>query len=147
MVMKWETLLSIKRVRELITGQSSAKTGDHRTQFDRDYDRAVFSSPVRRLHDKTQVFPLDPNDSVRTRLTHSLEVSTVARDVAGAIGRWLLEEGEISEEAQIDSIKTIAATCGLIHDLGNPPFGHAGEVAIQEWFEQTNMLSTLMMKA
>jgi len=81
------------------------------------------------------VFPLEPNDSVRTRLTHSLEVSNIARNMARSIGNWLFEEGEIKKSQQRDSIEIIATTCGLIHDLGNPPFGHAGEKAIQEWFE------------
>ena len=91
------------------------------------------------MHDKAQVFPLEPNDSVRTRLIHSLEVSTVARDMARAIGRWLESEGKINEE-QAKAIEAIAATCALIHDLGNPPFGHAGEEAIAEWFEKQKML-------
>jgi len=87
------------------------------------------------MHDKAQVFPLEPNDSVRTRLTHSLEVSTVARDMARVIGSWLDKDKEEIDEKQAKALETIAATCGLIHDLGNPPFGHAGEEAIAEWFE------------
>jgi dGTPase len=130
--MDWKKLLSEKRVRELSHGAQSVRD-DSRTEFERDYDRAIFSTPVRRLHDKAQVFPLEPNDSVRTRLTHSLEVSTVSRDVARTIGRWLVEKNE-ADERQGAAIETIAATCGLIHDLGNPPFGHAGEEAIREWF-------------
>jgi len=132
--MEWSELLSPKRVREL-SGNPTRSTADHRSQFERDYDRAIFCTPVRRLHDKTQVFPLEPNDSVRTRLTHSLEVSTVSRDVAREIGRWLVKEDGVDEE-QAKAIETIAATCGLIHDLGNPPFGHAGEIAIREWFAE-----------
>ena len=97
-----------------------------RTEFERDYDRAIFSTPVRRMHDKAQVFPLEPNDSVRTRLTHSLEVSTVARDMARAICLWMKQEKFIDIKQATD-IETIAATCGLIDDLGNPPFGHAGQ--------------------
>jgi len=87
------------------------------------------------MQDKTQVFPLDPNDSVRTRLTHSLEVSNIARNMARGIGNWLFEKKKEIDSEQRDSIEIIATTCGLIHDLGNPPFGHAGEKAIQEWFE------------
>ncbi len=71
---------------------------------------------------------------MRRRLTHSLEVSTVVRDVGRAIGRWLGKENIVDEE-QAKALETIAATCGLIHDLGNPPFGHAGETAIKEWFK------------
>jgi len=134
--MEWKKLLSEKRIRDI--GKNDTFTDqppDERTQHGRDYDRAIFSTPVRRMQDKTQVFPLEPNDSVRTRLTHSLEVSNIARNMARGIGNWLLEEGEIKNVQQRDSIEIIATTCGLIHDLGNPPFGHAGEKAIQEWFE------------
>lgn len=134
--MEWEKLLSEKRIRDI--GKNDTSTNqppDERTEHGRDYDRAIFSTPVRRMQDKTQVFPLEPNDSVRTRLTHSLEVSNIARNMARSIGNWLFEEGEIKKSQQRDSIEIIATTCGLIHDLGNPPFGHAGEKAIQEWFE------------
>jgi dGTPase len=134
--MEWEKLLSEKRIRELLEGKpADPSKPDERTQHGRDYDRAIFSTPVRRMQDKTQVFPLDPNDSVRTRLTHSLEVSNIARNMARSIGTWLLDKEEIDSK-QRDSIEIIATTCGLIHDLGNPPFGHAGEKAIQEWFRK-----------
>jgi len=136
--MEWEKLLSEKRIRELLEDKpANPSKPDERTQHGRDYDRAIFSTPVRRMQDKTQVFPLDPNDSVRTRLTHSLEVSNIARNMARGIGNWLIEKEEIDRE-QRDSIEIVATTCGLIHDLGNPPFGHAGEKAIQEWFMEKN---------
>lgn len=127
--MDWDKLLCRKRERE-----SKPPSGELRSEFERDYDRAVFSTPVRRMQDKAQVFPLEPLDSVRTRLTHSLEVSTVARDLARAAGRWMLDNKHIAKAEQAASIESIAAACGLVHDLGNPPFGHAGEVAIQDWF-------------
>lgn len=128
--MDWNVILNPERPRK------STSTGDHREQFERDYDRAVFSSPVKRLQDKAQVFPLEPHDSVRTRLTHSLEVSSVARGLARKVCKdFLLPKGEI-KDGQDRQIEAIAATCGLIHDLGNPPFGHSGEDAIQEWFEK-----------
>ncbi len=133
--MEWDKLLSKKRVRDFFV-QPQQREGDDRTEFDKDYDRAIFSTPVRRMHDKAQVFPLEPNDSVRTRLTHSLEVSTVARDMARIIGSWLEKDKKVIKEEQAKAIEAIAATCGLIHDLGNPPFGHAGEEAIAEWFEK-----------
>ncbi len=134
--MEWGKLLSEKRIRELLEDKpANPSKPDERTQHGRDYDRAIFSTPVRRMQDKTQVFPLEPNDSVRTRLTHSLEVSNIARNIARSIGNWLLKEGKIKEK-QRDSVEIIAATCGLIHDLGNPPFGHAGEDAIKEWFRK-----------
>jgi dGTPase len=134
--MEWGKLLSEKRIRELLEDEpANPSKPDERTQHGRDYDRAIFSTPVRRMQDKTQVFPLDPNDSVRTRLTHSLEVSNIARNMARGIGNWLFEKKKEIDSKQRDSIEIIATTCGLIHDLGNPPFGHAGEDAIQEWFE------------
>lgn len=126
--MDWDKLLCPKRDRP-----SKRPSGELRSEFERDYDRAVFSTPVRRMQDKAQVFPLEPLDSVRTRLTHSLEVSTVARDLARAAGRWMLENRH-AKAKHAPSIESIAAACGLVHDLGNPPFGHAGEVAIQDWF-------------
>lgn len=134
--MEWEKLLSKKRIRELLKNRPAILSKpDERTQHGRDYDRAIFSTPVRRMQDKTQVFPLEPNDSVRTRLTHSLEVSNIARNMARGIGNWLFEKKKEIDSKQRDSIEIIATTCGLIHDLGNPPFGHAGEKAIQEWFK------------
>ncbi len=127
--MNWKQLLNPNRPRQSSMGP------DHREQFERDYDRAIFSTPVKRLQDKAQVFPLEPHDAVRTRLTHSLEVSAVARGLAISVGKWLLEEKHI--ETGIErQIEAIAGTCGLIHDLGNPPFGHAGEDAIREWFKK-----------
>jgi len=115
-------------------GDPSGKSpGELRTEFERDYGRTVFSTPVRRLQDKAQVFPLVTDDFVRTRLTHSIEVSSVARGLAGAwVGRWLVKQGAITEVSRAD-LETVAATAALLHDLGNPPFGHAGEDAISEW--------------
>jgi len=136
---QWEKLLSEKRIRELLKDKpATLSRPDERTNHGRDYDRAIFSTPVRRLQDKTQVFPLEPNDSVRTRLTHSLEVSNIARNMSRGIGNWILEEKKEITSKQRDSIEIIATTCGLIHDLGNPPFGHSGEKAIQGWFEDKN---------
>ncbi len=128
--MNWDTLLNSERPRKSSSG------GDHREEFERDYDRVVFSSPVKRLQDKAQVFPLEPHDSVRTRLTHSMEVSSVARGLARKVSKdFLLPKGHI-KDGQDRQIEAIAGTCGLIHDLGNPPFGHSGEDAIQEWFRK-----------
>ncbi len=127
--MDWCRLLNPNRRRQ------TTIPDDHRGEFERDFDRSVFSTPVKRLQDKAQVFPLEPHDAVRTRLTHSLEVSSVARGLAARTAKWLLAEGEISGDMD-RSIEAIAATCGLIHDLGNPPFGHAGEDAIRAWFQR-----------
>jgi dGTPase len=134
--MKWTKLLSTKRVKGLWGKRSSNMIeGDPRSEFDRDYGRSVFSTPVRRLQDKAQVFPLEEHDAIRTRLTHSLEVSSVARSLGEAAERIAIKRGGLGREL-IGSIPTIAATCGLIHDLGNPPFGHAGELAIGDWFRR-----------
>lgn len=123
--MNWSRLMSSRRA-----GPPDHPAGD-RTEFEDDLGRVVFSTPVRRLQDKTHVFPLEPHDSVRTRLTHSLEVSSVARDLSQAACRRMADR--IPAEYAHD-VSTIAAACALLHDVGNPPFGHAGEKAIQDWF-------------
>jgi dGTPase len=136
--MEWKQLLTDVRVRALAdpTQQGTRRQGfEIRTEIQRDYGRAVFSTPIRRLQDKAQVFPLEPIDAVRTRLTHSLEVSSVARDLASKIGSVLVESDAISA-VQASAIESIAATCGLIHDTGNPPFGHSGELAIRSRLEE-----------
>ncbi len=135
--MDWCQLLNPTRRRK------TTIPSDPRIQFERDFDRSVFSSPLKRLQDKAQVFPLEPHDAVRTRLTHSLEVSSVARGLAGAAAEWMLCQGEISTGMD-QSIVAIAATCGLIHDLGNPPFGHAGEKAISAWFARQKRKGLLL---
>lgn len=147
MSMNWDSLLCQERLRQLLHSSPPDHSGhpspaekepserpdpDIRSAFEKDYDRSLFSTPVRRLQDKTQVFPLEPNDSVRTRLTHSLEVSNIARGLATRVADRLYEEKEISAE-QKSHVVWIAQTCGLIHDLGNPPFGHAGEDAMRQW--------------
>lgn len=126
---QWSKLLCDDRHRPTVR-----QAGESRTEIARDYGRAVFATPVRRLQDKAQVFPLEPIDAVRTRLTHSLEVSSVARDLAHAVAAKLVEARKINPQ-QAYEIESIAATVGLIHDIGNPPFGHAGEQAIQDWFK------------
>lgn len=125
--MNWARLMSTTRAEP-----SDGPSGD-RTEFEEDLGRIVFSTPVRRLQDKTHVFPLEKHDSVRTRLTHSLEVSSVARDLSQAACRRLADR--IPQEYS-QTISTIAAACALLHDVGNPPFGHAGEKAIQDWFQR-----------
>ena len=101
-----------------------------RDGFENDYDRILFSASFRRLQDKAQVFPLEKLDFVRTRLTHSLEVSSIAKSLGKGIGGKLIEK----TKEKVDDMCNILACSGLIHDLGNPPFGHFGEVAIREWF-------------
>ena len=126
--MEWTKLLSEKRFKE-----TSSPREPFRTEFDKDYERIVGSSALRRLQDKTQVFPLQQDDVTRTRLTHSLEVSSMARSLGKRIGYQLVENNEINE-SQAEKLSTILAVCGLIHDLGNPPFGHYGEDVIKNWF-------------
>ncbi|WP_223756296.1 dGTP triphosphohydrolase [Myxococcus sp. RHSTA-1-4] len=107
---------------------------DERTPYDQDYDRIVFSSEFRCLHDKTQVFPLSSSDYTRTRLTHSIEASCVGRSLGQMAGRFLLREQKV--ELEPSHLGTIVAAACLAHDIGNPPFGHSGEAAIQHWVEQ-----------
>src|SRR5882757_8667129 len=126
-MMNWPQLISTTR-----SGPPDHPPGD-RTEFEDDLGRVVFSTPVRRLQDKTHVFPLEPHDSVRTRLTHSLEVSSVARDLSQAACRRL---SHLIPPQYSNTVSTIAAACALLHDVGNPPFGHAGEKAIQDWFQR-----------
>jgi len=135
--MSWAQLLDDTRIRKAIEGTDSVKAEDEsRSEFERDRDRTVYSNPVRRLIGKTQVFPLNPNDHVRTRLIHSLEVSTVAEGLASQVVREIHKTREDLSEKQQRAIAKIAETCGLLHDLGNPPFGHAGELAIASWFDE-----------
>jgi dGTPase len=126
--MTWEKLLNANRLGK--SGGDAAASGD-RSGFHRDYDRIAFSHPFRRLNDKTQVHPLSRNDHVHSRLTHSLEVSIVGRSLGLAVGEKL--EGLPSGIEPTDLGQILQAAC-LMHDLGNPPFGHAGEDAIQMWF-------------
>lgn len=132
----WKQLLSDgrrKKETQLVTETEAGESSESRTEIERDYDRILFSTPVRRLADKTQVFPLDKNDSIRTRLTHSHEVSNLAR----SIGTALVFVHKTAEEVPNyqRNIPALLATTGLVHDLGNPPFGHQGESAIQGWFK------------
>ncbi|MBD8533238.1 dNTP triphosphohydrolase [Massilia sp. CFBP 13647] len=130
---RWNKLLAPgRRKKERQGGDQSTRADETRTEIERDYDRILFSTPVRRLSDKTQVFPLDKNDSVRTRLTHSHEVSNLARSIGMALAFNYKIAGE-SDAAKRD-IPALLAAIGLVHDLGNPPFGHQGEAAIQSWF-------------
>lgn len=134
--MVWDKLLSGKRERGSTTTYEGEKWFDHRDDFDKDFDRIVYSSSVRRLQDKAQVFPLQENDFTRTRLTHSLEASALARSFGYAIGEWLLHEGHIESEKDQRKLSTMLQVAALIHDLGNPPFGHYGESIIRSWFKK-----------
>jgi dGTPase len=127
--MEWEQLLCHNRLGE----SKPRRTRDARTEFQRDFDRIVFSSAFRRLQDKTQVFPLARSDYVRTRLTHSLEVSSVGRTLGVMAGDAIIRRHRLREIYPQDFGAIVAAAC-LAHDIGNPPFGHAGEDAIRLWF-------------
>lgn len=108
-----------------------------RSDFQRDYDRLIFSSPFRRLQNKTQVFPLPGSIFVHNRLTHSLEVSSVGRSMGNEIANTLREKYKDQEWApKLDSIRDIVAAACLCHDLGNPPFGHSGEKTISTYFSE-----------
>ncbi len=129
--MDWHNLLSTKR-----TGQEELPEASRhdRTQFQRDYDRLIFSSPFRRLQDKTQVFPLPGSIFVHNRLTHSLEVASVGRSLGNNLARRLTQAGE-GPAGLVDELGSIVAAACLAHDMGNPPFGHSGEEAIAHYFK------------
>jgi dGTPase len=128
----WKRLVSPQRLRpSRVTGRSQL---DARSEFENDFDRVVFSSSFRRLRNKAQVFSLEAHDFVRTRLTHSIEVSTIGRSLGeGATAGVIAKYPELSALHPRD-IGTILATSCLLHDIGNPPFGHSGEKAIGRWF-------------
>lgn len=130
----WNVLLSAERV--VVPSRNKPMAGkivDHRTDHERDFDRVVFCTPVRRLKDKTQVFPLDMHDGVRTRLTHSLEVSNLARSMGTAVSYKCPGISRVANANR--NVPSLLAAIALTHDLGNPPFGHQGEVAIRNWVE------------
>lgn len=130
--MNWEQLLSTKRF-----GLEDYKDNNkhERTEYQRDYDRLIFSSPFRRLQNKTQVFPLPGSVFVHNRLTHSLEVSSVGRSLGENVGRELRKKYPESG-AHFEEIGSIVSAACLAHDLGNPPFGHSGEKAISTFFSE-----------
>ena len=124
--MNWEQLLSARR------SSASTHQADVRSQFQKDYDRIIFSGPFRRLQNKTQVFPLPDHIFVHNRLTHTLEVASVGRSLGNILSEKLAPE--FSDNPLIHEIGTIVSTACLAHDLGNPPFGHSGEAAISDFF-------------
>ncbi|WP_454688298.1 deoxyguanosinetriphosphate triphosphohydrolase [Achromobacter aloeverae] len=131
--MQWERLLTPQRLGK----RAAPEPQDPRSEFTRDNDRIVFSSAFRRMQDKTQVFPLAKSDYVRTRLTHSLEVASVGRSLGmRAAERIRRVCPDAAAVVRPDEVGMIVASACLAHDIGNPPFGHAGESAIQEWFSR-----------
>ena len=128
--MTWEKLLNGSRLLD----HNQSDNSNARSDFHRDYDRIAFSHPFRRLNDKTQVHPLSRNDHVHSRLTHSMEVSIVGRSLGMAVAEQLTS---LPENVQSTDLSQILQAACLAHDIGNPPFGHAGEDAIQMWFRDT----------
>lgn len=132
-MMEWKRLISNKRLGQ---EQRHALRDDDRTEFKRDYDRLIFSAPFRRLQNKTQVFPLPGSIFVHNRLTHSLEVASVGMSLGNDVCQILTQRHPELKDTLFQEIGTIVAAACLAHDLGNPPFGHSGEKAIQTFFSE-----------
>lgn len=140
--MKWKQLLCEKRQ----SASKSVNKTDLRNEFQKDYHRIICSASFRRLQDKTQVFPLDKSDFVRTRLTHSLEVASFAKSLGQTAFQYLIDNNkdeELTPEIK-EKVCSILECAGLLHDIGNPPFGHFGEDSIRNWFK--NNLSKIEFK-
>ena len=134
--MEWTKLMSARRPGEKPVAPE--QPGGLRSPFEQDYDRIVFSTPFRMLQDKTQVFPLSSPDFVHTRLTHSLEVSSVGRSLGKLCGRTIIQRHtELTGSYSEEDFGTVVAAAALAHDIGNPPFGHAGESAISGYFRES----------
>ncbi len=133
MMMNWNQLISNRRL-----GQEHRhpERHDDRTEFKRDYDRLIFSAPFRRMQNKTQVFPLPGSVFVHNRLTHSLEVASVGMSLGNDVSQHILSKKGDSIGPLFAEIGQIVATACLAHDMGNPPFGHSGEKAIQTFFTE-----------
>ena len=129
--MDWKKLISNKRL-----GQEARQSQRHdgRSEFKRDYDRIIFSAPFRRMQNKTQVFPLPGSIFVHNRLTHSLEVASVGKSLGDGVMAELLKRHPELRDSFFEEIGTIVSAACLAHDMGNPPFGHSGEKAIQAYF-------------
>jgi dGTPase len=135
MPMDWVTLLSTRRLSE----ETPRPAEDGRSEFQKDYDRIVFSRAFRRLQGKTQVHPLPENDHVHTRLTHTLEVASVGRSLGSRVGLHLERKQKLPHGTRAQEIGSIVQAACLAHDIGNPPFGHGGEYAIRAWFKQNGI--------
>ena len=130
--MKWEQLLSTQR----LGMENQPSKPDDRTEFQRDYDRLIFSAPFRRMQNKTQVFPLPGSIFVHNRLTHSLEVSSVGRSLGNDVSNRLLRSKPWLHSTHLSELGSIVSAACLAHDMGNPPFGHSGEKAIGTFFSE-----------
>ena len=131
--MNWQELISNKRL-----GQETRHSFRHddRSEFKRDYDRLIFSAPFRRMQNKTQVFPLPGSIFVHNRLTHSLEVASVGKSLGDDVAQELMQRHPELRGTLFEEIGTIVSAACLAHDMGNPPFGHSGEKAIQAFFKE-----------
>lgn len=140
--MDWEKLLS----RQRLGATRPPEKASTRTSFQRDFDRIVFSSAFRRMQDKTQVFPMAENDSIRTRLTHSLEVSSVGRTLGNLVGEVIVQRHRLPQFLVPADFGAVVAAACLAHDLGNPPFGHSGEDAIRRWFRESSLAQRVLQR-
>lgn len=134
--MEWTKLLDASRFGA--TGATKNTYDTARTNYQHDFDRLIFSSPFRRLQNKTQVFPLPGSIFVHNRLTHSLEVSSVGRSLGQNVYLQISETLSPHEKPLVAEIPGIIAAACLAHDMGNPPFGHSGEEAIRKFFEDNS---------
>ena len=138
---EWKKLLCEDRCKSKAPSSSKRKKkkgkdpkSKYRSEFESDYDRVVYSKPFRRLARKTQVHPFEANPHVHNRLTHSIEVASVGRTFARRLFEFLSsKEGELPRETTSEDLAYVLMTASMVHDIGNPPFGHAGEYAIREW--------------
>ncbi len=131
--MNWQQLISNKRLGQ---EERHALRHDDRSEFKRDSDRLIYSAPFRRLQNKTQVFPLPGSVFVHNRLTHSLEVASLGKSLGDDVARRLIERHSELRGTLFEEIGTIVQTACYAHDMGNPPFGHSGEKAIQAFFTE-----------
>lgn len=133
MKLSWNRIVSDKRIPEY--NNRSTNLNSLRSEVESDYNRIITSASFRRLQDKTQVFPLDSSDFVRTRLTHSLEVASLAKLIGKQVCTEIQKKELTDEEINIHNVIETLNCAALLHDIGNPPFGHFGESSIREWFK------------
>jgi dGTPase len=136
--MSWKKLITTERFKS----ESFTLESDARTEFERDVDRIIFSTPFRRLKDKTQIFPVPKSDFVHNRLTHSIEVSSIGRSLGKLVGKFIIENEEVingnkkKNEITCNDFGNIVASACLAHDIGNPPFGHSGEQSFRLFYKE-----------
>ena len=130
--MEWNRLLSARRLG--LESRGEVFPDEDRSQFQRDYDRIIFSAAFRRMQNKTQVFPLPGRIFVHNRLTHTLEVASVGRSLGNRLAEMLFRRNELNDPEMVTAIGSVVSAACLAHDMGNPPFGHSGESAISSYF-------------